>query len=180
LAKIFIRDKQKILLVGSVDVEYKHLFDLKIDDDKTKKQISIWDIKTASDYTLPKDRYDKNPTHFDQVIVYGTMDISFDLHPEHNEMKRVKIIYINKHNKGTFVQRQKYDIDKGMEKLADCIGRCFYLDECLEKGIVPRPEPMHWCKYCKYLRRCIKQGDVKPILNTRGGIKGLEVIDIEE
>lgn len=177
LAKIFERDGRKVLLVGSIDVEYKHLFDMEKDTSKTKKQISIWDIKTASDYTLPASRSSKNPTHFDQVKVYATMDIMFELHPEHNEMKRVKIIYVNKHNLSTHIQREKYSLTEGVEKLGDCVDRAFYLDECLENRTVPNAEPMHWCKYCKYLRMCIEVGDIETIMTKRNILKGIKVIE---
>jgi hypothetical protein len=177
LAKIFERDGRKILLVGSIDVEYKHLFDMEKDTSKTKKKVSIWDIKTASDYTLPASRSDKNPTHFDQTKIYGTMDALFELHPEHNGVWRVKLIYINKHNKATYTQRERFKLDEGVDKLGDCVDRCFYLDECLEKGEIPAPEPMHWCKYCKYLKRCIAVGDVEPIMTKRNVLKGLKVIE---
>jgi len=177
LAKIFERGEQKILIVGSIDIEYKHIFNLDRDDSKTKKKISIWDIKTASDYTLPADEDDINITHFDQVIIYGTLDVMYELHPDFTEMKGLKIIYINKHQKATHPLKRPYDFVEGVEKLRDCIDRSFYLDECLTKSEIPVPEPMHWCKFCKYRSRCMAQGDVEIILNTRGNIKGLKVID---
>ena len=105
------------------------------------------------------------------------MLILFELHPEHNDMRRVKMIYINKHNKATYVQRQKFNVDKAVSKVGDCVDRAFYLDDCLLNEIVPKPEPMHWCKYCKYYNRCLGQGDVKPIFTKRKTLKGLEVIE---
>jgi len=178
LAKIFEREDQKILLVGSIDVEYHHLFDLLTDTAKTKKGISIWDIKTASMFTMPKGKYDKNPTHFDQTKIYGTMDVLFDLHPLHNKMVRVKIIYVGKHNKRTLTQRDIFDLDEGMEKFGSCLDRAFGLDECLDNEVVPKAEPMKWCKYCKYLERCTEQGDVLPIMKYKKMV-GLKVVDIE-
>jgi len=167
LAKIFERDGRKILLVGSIDVEYHHLFDLKKDDTTTKKNISIWDIKTTSIFTEPKGKYDKNSTHFDQTALYGAFDMLFDLHPEHNIIVKLKIIYVVKHNKRTLTQRMKFDPTEAVDKFADCVDRAFYLDECLEKGEVPVAEPQNWCKICKYLDRCKKCGDVEEILKGK-------------
>lgn len=181
LAKIFEKGGQKILITGSIDVLYKHLFDLIKDTAKTKKKISIWDIKSASQYTMPKSKYDKSPTHFDQVDIYAIMKILFDLHPDHNEIKRVKIIYVSKHNKRTITQRNKFKLDEAMDKFVDFIERAFYLHNCLNNEIVPIPEPHKWCKFCKYLKRCIEQGDVKPIMKGKKTPKlvGLEVKSIE-
>lgn len=179
LAKLFTRDGKTILIIGSIDIEYHHLFDVRIDTDKTIKQISIWDIKTASSYTLPKDKYDYNPTHFDQVSNYGTFDYLFELNNELTEIKRLKIIYVSKHNKATFVQRQKFELDEGLILLDDLIERSFYLHDCLLKKEIPVPEPMKWCKYCKYLKRCMEQGDIE-IIYSGGGkyIKGIKLKEL--
>ena len=174
LARIFEKDGQKIIITGSIDITYKHLLKLARDSAKTKKRISIWDIKTASDYTLPKDRYDKNPTHFDQTSNYGTFLILYELNPKTNEIVRQKIIYTNKHNKSTHVQRQKFNLEKGIEKFSEMIDRAFYLDNCLKLKMFPEAEPMHWCKYCKYLKRCIEVGDVEMVMKGKY-MKGLKI-----
>lgn len=181
LAIVLERDGKVILLVGSIDIEYKHLFNLLNATSQTKKKISIWDIKSASEYTLPKGKYDKNITHFDQTNIYGAMDTLFDLHPDYNEIIRLKIIYVNKHNKGTFCQRERFDLSNATNKLSDCIDRAFYLHACLETSQLPVPEPQKWCKYCKYLTRCIDQGDVEPIMKGKKNPKlvGLKVIEVE-
>lgn len=175
LAKIFTRDERSILLVGSIDIEYFQMFNLKKATSETKRKVEIWDIKSASSYTLPRGRYDKNPTHFDQTKVYGGFDILFGLNTEHCEMVRVKIIYIDKHNKATYIQREKFIPEEAIEMVGDCVDRAFYLDSCLLNKQIPVPEPMKWCKYCKYLDWCIGQNDVEPIYK-RKNIIGLEVI----
>lgn len=180
LAKIFARNGQKILLTGSIDIEYHHLFDLVKDDENTMTGISIWDIKTAL-YTMPTNKYDKNITHFDQVCLYAVFDIMTSLHPDHHEILRVKIIYVNKNNKKTISQRQNFILVDEVNKFADCLDRAFYLDDCLRKEQIPVAEPMKWCKWCKYLGRCLAQNDVEPIMegkNTKR-LVGIKVKEIE-
>ena len=176
VAKIFTRNGVSILIVGSEDVHMPLIFNLKIATSRTKRKREIWDGKSASSYTLPKGRYDKNPTHFDQPKIYGGFEILYELNMDLNEITRVKIYYFDKHNKGTYIQRSKFNEEEAIEKVGDCIDRAFYLHECMLKGEVPVPEPMKWCKFCRYLDRCLEQGDVKIILTKRGKIKGLEVL----
>lgn len=176
VAKVFTRDGVSILLVGSEDVHMPLVFNLKTATSKTKRKRAIWDGKSASNYTLPKGKYDKNPTHFDQPKIYGAFEILFELNMEHNIIVRVKIYYFDKHNKGTYIQREKFDDIEAIAKLADCVDRAFYLHTCLIKGEVPVPEPMKWCKYCSYVGRCIRQGDVKIIKTKKGKISRLEVL----
>ncbi len=166
--------EEKILFVGSIDILYKHLFDDEIN--YNVKSWSIWDIKTASSYTLPRGKYDKNPTHFDQTEIYGYIVLAFDLDEHKNKIKRKKIIYIDKHNLGTYTQREKFNVIEAEEKYQDAVERCWYIHDCLTKGEVPAPEPMHWCKYCKYLDRCMEQGDVEAIQGRGGYIKKLVVV----
>lgn len=176
VAKVFTRGNISILIVGSQDVHMPLIFNMKHATSKTKRKREIWDGKSASQYTLPKGRYDKNPTHFDQPKIYGAFEILFELNMEHNEITRIKIFYFDKHNKGTYIQREKFNENESLEKFGDCVDRAFYLHTCLLKGEVPVPEPMKWCKYCSYIGRCIKKGDVKVIYNKKGNIRKLEVI----
>lgn len=177
MSKLFTRDGITILITGSVDVEYQHLFDLDKDDSKTKKKISIWDIKTASSYTMPKNKDDMNPTHFDQISNYATFNYMYEINTETKEISRLKMIYVDKRNKKTIIQHMEFDIDIGVELLSDLVDRAFALHECLENNVVPIPEPMKWCKYCKYLSRCIDQDDVE-LIYVGKYLKGLKVKDV--
>ena len=178
LAQLFEKDGMKILLVGSIDILYKHLYNLLKDTSTSIKKISIWDIKSTSEYTIPKGRYDKNPTHFDQVDLYGIFILLFEFDQDKYEIKRVKIIYVDKHNKGTYIQRKKFNMNRSMNKLGDCVARAFYLHSCLLKNEVPVPEPHKWCKYCKYLVRCQECGGVEPIMKGAKNPKlvGLKIL----
>lgn len=169
--------KETIALVGSVDILYKHLFDLTKDDSSSIRVLSIWDIKTCGQWTVPLSRYDKNPTHFDQVDLYSYMALNFEFNPETHMIKRKKLIYVNKHQKGTYVQRETYRPEKAKAKYEDAEARCWYLHDCLVREEPPIAEPMHWCKYCKYVKRCIADGGVEPILYKNGKIKSMEVYD---
>ena len=171
VAKIFTRFEESILLVGSEDVHMPLLFNLAHDTSKTKRKREIWDGKSASEWTLPKGRYDKNPTHFDQPYIYGGMEILFELNMEHNEIKRIKVYYFDKHNKGTYIQREHFEPDVAVDKLGDCVDRAFYLHACLVSSKIPNPEPHKWCKYCRYISRCKQAGGIEIINNKDGSIK---------
>lgn len=159
--RVWIKD---IIISGSIDtVEF------------TKEGIHIIDFKSASQYTLPKGDFDKNPTHFTQVYIYAYL-LSMVLNLN---IIDVSLIYINKHNIETFKQTEKYDKDKAETIYTNFITRCFYLDECLKTEKIPEPNCMKWCKYCKYLRRCIEVGDVETIMKGRY-MKGLKVIEVEK
>lgn len=137
----------------------------------TKEGVHVIDFKTASQYTLPKGEFDKNPTHFTQVYIYAyllSMILKLDIID-------VSVIYINKHNLETFKQTEKYDKDKAKLIYIDFNIRCFKLHLCLKDKAVPHPEPMKWCKFCKYLKRCIEVGDVEMVMKGRY-MKGLKVI----
>lgn len=176
VAKVFTRNGRSILIVGSQDVHMPLLFNMKTATSKTKRAREIWDGKSASSYTLPKGKYDKNPTHFDQPKIYGAFEILFELNMNHNCIKRVKIFYFDKHNKGTYIQRQKFDEQEAINKLADCVDRAFYLDKCLRKNKIPEPEPMKWCKYCSYIGWCNRAGGINIIMNKKGdNIKRVEL-----
>ena len=139
----------------------------------TKEGISIIDFKSASQYILPQGDYDKNPTHFTQVYLYAyILSLMFDV-----DIKDVTLVYVNKHNYATYEQTETYDSEKAEKIFKDFLERCFYLDECLKKKTVPVPEPMKWCKYCDYRKRCKEQGDVELIMTKRGTVKGLKVKD---
>lgn len=143
----------------------------------SKNKISIIDFKSASQYTLPKGKYDKNPTHFTQVYLYAyLLSLMFG---SHIKIKDVSLIYINKHNLATYEQTEKYDSEKGEAIFKDFLERCFYLDGCLKHKQVPVPEPMKWCKYCDYRGKCKEQGDVELTFTKRGAIKGLKVVENE-
>ncbi len=116
----------------------------------SKKGIHIIDFKTASQYTLPKGKYDKNVTHFTQVYIYAGLLSQVVKLP----IVDISIVYINKHNLATFKQTEKYNKDKALEIYEDFIERCFYLHNCLTKKELPIAEPMKWCKYCDYKEIC--------------------------
>ena len=139
----------------------------------TKEGISIIDFKSASQYTLPSGKWDKNITHFSQVYLYAYI-LSLVFGSDIN-IKDVSLIYISKHNLATYVQTEKYDSEKAEGIFKDFLERCFYLDECLKQKQVPVPEPMKWCKYCDYRERCVKQGDVELVTTKKGTIRGLKV-----
>lgn len=120
-----------------------------------KDGIHVIDFKTASQYTLPKSRYDKNPTHFAQVYIYAfLLSKVFTL-----KIVDVSVVYISKHNLATYEQTEKYKTSKAVDIYVDFIERCDYLHHCLEKKEVPIPEPMKWCKYCRYRSRCEELGN---------------------
>jgi len=177
VAKVFTRDIKSILIVGSEDVHMPLIFNMKTANSKSKRKREIWDGKTASNYTLPKGKYDKNPTHFDQLKIYGGFEILFELNMDNNEITRVKIFYFDKHNKGTYIQRERFDYAEATEKLGDCVDRAFYLHDCLLKNEIPIPEPMKWCKYCRYLSRCKQAGGIKVIETSRGKISKVVLDD---
>jgi hypothetical protein len=160
--RMWIRDN--LIISGSVDTV---IF--------AKDGVSVIDFKTASNYTLPKGDFDKNPTHFAQVYIYA--------HILHNHVfcsgwnvKDVSVAYINKHNLETFRQTEKFDGDKSLDLFNDFVERCMYLDTCLKNDDLPVPEPMKWCKYCKYLDFCVDDGGVE-VIENRGKIQGLKVVD---
>ena len=121
----------------------------------TKKGIHIIDFKTASQYTLPKGRYDKNITHFTQVNIYAHMLGSLLDIP----IIDISLVYINKHNLATFKQTEKFKGEKALEIFNDFVERCAYLNKCLLNKEVPIAEPMKWCKYCRYRGKCEELGN---------------------
>jgi len=138
----------------------------------TEEGVSIIDFKTASAYTLPSGQWDKNPTHFTQVYIYAyllSQMLKLDIID-------VSVVYISKHNLAIYKQTEKYDADKARLIYTDFIMRCFYLDRCLIKDIIPEPECMKWCKYCSYMNQCVETGGVEKILNKNGSIKSIEVL----
>lgn len=177
VAKVFTRDGISILIVGSEDVHIPLIFNMKKANSKSKRKREIWDGKSASSYTLPKGKYDKNPTHFDQPKIYGGFEILFELNMDHNEIVRIKMYYFDKHNKGTYIQREKFNNEEAIQKLGDCVDRAFYLHDCLIKGNIPIPEPMKWCKYCRYISRCSKAGGIKIIETKKGNISKVVLSD---
>ena len=124
----------------------------------TKKGAHVIDFKTASQYTLPKGRYDKNPTHFTQVYIYAWM-LHRHVFGESIPVLDVSVIYINKHNLATFKQTEKFKEEKGKDIFNDFVDRCAYLNNCLMEKQVPIAEPMKWCKYCRYKEQCIELED---------------------
>ena len=115
--------------------------------------IDIIDFKTASQYTLPKTKWDRNPTYFSQVKIYGAklMDY-FDANRVF--FGKFKVIYINKHNLGTFPIEAQYDRSELWDVHKEYKERCELLHKHLYKRELPDKEPMRWCKYCKYRFRC--------------------------
>ena len=118
----------------------------------------VIDIKSASRYTLPKGKYDKNITHFTQVYIYAHM-LNRHVFGESIPIKTVSILYVNKHNLATFKQTEKFNEEKAQDIFNDFVERCAYLNTCLKEKEVPIAEPMKWCKYCRYREKCEELGN---------------------
>lgn len=136
-----------MIISGSVDIV---LFD--------KEGAHVIDIKSASRYTLPRGKYDKNPTHFAQVNIYAHI-LDRHVFGESIPIKDISILYVNKHNLATFKQTEKFNAEKAEETFNDFVERCAYLNKCLENKEVPVAEPMKWCKYCDYKEKCKKEDE---------------------
>ena len=131
---------------GSVDiVKFKKKSFLPI-------KVNVCDIKSASEYTLPKYETDYNPTYFAQVYLYAYILNTFYLVDVF--VQDLEIWYVNKHNYATHVITQKYDPKKGKEFFKDFLQRCTELDAHLQTEVLPDKEPMRWCKYCDYRMLC--------------------------
>ncbi len=152
----FTRGDRKISISGSIDIVdfLKSCYPMFVD---------IVDIKTASDYTLPKNEDDRNPTYFAQVSIYSYILQNFIFNPTFVVIKRLEVRYIAKHNAAINVVELDYN-NKLMKEMFDSfVDRCFELDEYLypstEVGFsgqteLPPAEPMRWCGLCKYAARC--------------------------
>jgi len=140
----------EIRLIGSIDlVEFEW-----INDNSSKVAFSVGDFKTASNWTLPSGKYDRNPTYFCQSYNY----MSFLYLMKYNDMwcipKDVKVIYIAKHNLATYEIIEKYDIEKGTKLFEELIERTRKFHQYIKLNKLPEPEPMKWCKLCDYKEYC--------------------------
>ena len=114
--------------------------------------IDVIDIKSASEYTLPKHETDYNPTYFNQLYLYAFILSSFYL--TEVVVNNLEVWYVNKHNYATHVIKQKYDQQIGRQKYTSFLERCTVLDDHLEANTLPDKEPMRWCRYCDYRQLC--------------------------
>lgn len=137
--KIF-REDLKIL--GSIDI-------VKFDFDK----FDIEDIKTASQYTLPKNEDDKNPTYFDQMYIYAYFIKNY-VFVHFMKLEKITIVYVNKHNLQTFKISEKYNPIKAEKIWDNYLLRVKKLHAHLTIKTLPKKEPNRWCKLCKYLPMC--------------------------
>lgn len=132
-----------IRLVGSVDlVRFK-----------SDKKYDVIDFKTASQYTLPKNKFSKNPTYFTQVYIYAYLLEKYFI-SDYQQIDKLKIVYINKHNYATYEIIEKYDKNKAEKIFKSFKQRAKLLDTYLKNDILPKKEQMKWCKYCNYVDRC--------------------------
>jgi len=146
LQKLLDHDGQKIIVLGSIDLPRQKIltFDDNADD---PIPIHITDLKTASDYTFPYDNsvMNRNPTHFDQVYIYGYWLINYYLNSKYNKLIDLTVAYINKHEAYTGEQVEKYDNDHGVGIFIDFITRAFTLDTKLRRFMKIYSE---WCDHC--------------------------------
>lgn len=139
---------EQVKIMGSIDIV---LFEpLK----NGKISVTIIDLKSASDWTFPKNKDHKNLTHFNQVYIYTYWLLNNILNSDVVKIKELKIVYMNKHNKYTGEQVEPYDNEKGGRIFINFLGRVNYLHAKLLGMELPAREPMRWCKLCDYRVRC--------------------------
>jgi len=144
--------RMRILSLGSIDIIDQKFIVKKTYDGLI--HVDIVDVKTASQYTLPKNKYDRNPTYFSQGYQYASSLFKNYFDPEVIVVDEIKILYASKHNLEIYPIKALYEPEIAMEKWKDYVKRCWMTHRCLKKKILPDPEEMRWCKYCKYRFRC--------------------------
>lgn len=165
-------NKRNILLLGSIDIPEQ--VPLKLDDDPDDKiTVNVLDVKSASKYTLPHGKHDKNPTYFTQLRIYAYWLSHFYLNPEYIKIGKLKLVYVNKHNCETIDDVEEQYEDELCSNAWYCfVERACKLDESIRKfylyknadlpekqffelvnRIAPKHEPHRWTKYNKYLPR---------------------------
>jgi len=136
---------QIIKLVGSVDALTMNYVNGNI-------FIDVYDFKTASDYTLPKDEFDRNPTYFSQLYIYAKkLDKLFG---KFCLIRNLIVVYINKHNLTTYEIKLLCKASIAKMRHDDFVMRCKFLDAHIRLNKLPDKEPMRWCKLCTYKTRC--------------------------
>jgi len=164
---------RNILLLGSIDI--KDQYRLQLDGKPNEPiKVKIIDFKTASEYTLPKDDDDRNPTYLGQLRIYAYWLQNFYLNNKYIKVVSIEIVYIDKHNCGCY-EIEEYDEEKcelawlqfvHRAKKLDYHLYCFQLSEKyaekngkddkyyqLLKKALPKNEPHKWTKYSKYKKR---------------------------
>ena len=184
-------DDDLIKILGSIDIT-DETFDIK----PLINLIDIIDFKTASDWTFPKDKDDKNPTNFNQVNIYGYILFAYKINRKYNKIRNLKLVYIAKHNLYTGEQSIQFDAGIALLKFTEFITRVKYLHSLLKEyykimefyktvsnlesrrklickettKCLPKKEPNKWCKFCDYRQRCyadvIEEKDV-PIITLK-------------
>jgi len=149
----FERNNRKISISGSVDIVDFH-------KNCYPQTFDVIDIKSASEYTLPKDENDRNPTYFAQVAIYSYILQNFYFNPMFMKLLTMRVRYIAKHNAGINVVKLPYKNSLGKPMFDSFVDRCFEMDEQLYPEpepdlILPDAEPMRWCGLCDYAARCV-------------------------
>ncbi|MHA1795249.1 MAG: CRISPR-associated protein Cas4 [Promethearchaeota archaeon] len=144
---LILNINDEITIKGSVD-----LLEFKPD--------MVIDIKTASDYTFPRSKYDFSPTYEDQIYIYTYILKNFVFKDNYFNPTILRLIYVHKHNLRTIEIDIPYIPKKAKEKFEDFIERAKKLHECLKNKTPPDAEPQKWCKYCPYLQDCINENQI--------------------
>jgi len=165
LGRKFFIDDEPVIMLGSMDITNESF-----SDKPYINYIDIVDFKTASDWTFPKDRDDKSPTHFNQVQIYAYIYDQYNLNHKYNIIRNLHVVYLAKHNLYTGIQPIKYDWTNAIYKYTNFINRIKYLHKQLKLRELPKAEPNKWCKFCDYRQRCyadvIEEKDV-PVITIK-------------
>ncbi len=173
------KTKRNILLLGSADI--KDQIPLMLDGNPDEPiLVNLIDFKTASEYTLPSNKKDKNPTYFGQVHIYAYWLQHFYLNNKYIKIDKILIVYIDKQNTGCyeviedyndeicelawlqFVERAKtldyhlYLFNMAMTHKYATEGTPNFRKDTYNKVLgksLPKHEPMKWTKYSRYKTR---------------------------
>lgn len=152
LQDILKKGKAKIYSLGSIDIlDQKWLFEEK---DDGLIHLKILDIKSASQYTFPKNKYDHKPTHFNQTYIYAETLMSRYMDREKVVLDDMTIIYVDKNRVNIAELPIEYKESTGLKKYINYKNRCWKIHGCIKKKTLPEPEPHKWCKYCDNRFRC--------------------------
>ena len=130
LQRLMDRNGQKLIILGSIDLPRQKILTFK-DNANKPIPIHITDLKTASEFTFPYDNSEdnQNPTHFDQVTIYGFWLMNYYLRRKYNRLVDLTVAYLNKHEAYTGEQVRKYNNEAAKVIFVDFIKRAFILDK---------------------------------------------------
>lgn len=147
---------------GDIEIETRGSVDIIDFEEK-----SIPDLKSSSMFTHPSSPYEFNPTHVSQERIYTHQLTELVFRPTFFMPEILRTTYLKKHNMTASELDEIYSKDKCEADFEDFLDRCFYLDKCLRKGILPEAEPHKWCKLCPRLGFCMEKGDIIEVKEGR-------------